>query len=29
MYQAGWHMSNNLIVPENITNLPLPPNHPN
>ncbi|WP_081858562.1 IS630 family transposase [Pseudorhizobium pelagicum] len=22
--QAGWHMSNNLVVPENITILPLP-----
>ncbi|PDT42081.1 IS630 family transposase [Sinorhizobium fredii] len=26
--QAGWHMSNNLIVPENITILPLPPKSP-
>lgn len=24
MDQAGWHMSNNLIVPKNITILPLP-----
>ncbi len=23
--QAGWHMSNNLVVPANITILPLPP----
>ena len=28
MDQAGWHMSNNLIVPENITILPLPPKSP-
>jgi transposase len=26
--QAGWHMSNNLVVPENITILPLPPKSP-
>ncbi|WP_341487807.1 IS630 family transposase [Pararhizobium sp. A13] len=25
MDQAGWHMSNNLVVPDNITILPLPP----
>ena len=28
MDQAGWHMSNNLSVPENITILPLPPKSP-
>ncbi|RWY68528.1 hypothetical protein EHI46_24205 [Rhizobium leguminosarum] len=28
MDQAGWHMSNNLVVPENITVLPLPPKSP-
>lgn len=28
MDQAGWHMSNNLIVPENISILPLPPKSP-
>ncbi|WP_246299933.1 transposase [Sinorhizobium psoraleae] len=28
MDQAGWHMSNNLMVPENITILPLPPKSP-
>ena len=28
MDQAGWHMSNNLLVPENITILPLPPKSP-
>lgn len=28
MDQAGWHMSNNLIVPQNITILPLPPKSP-
>jgi transposase len=28
MDQAGWHMSNNLAVPENITILPLPPKSP-
>lgn len=26
--QAGWHMSNNLMVPDNITILPLPPKSP-
>ncbi len=26
--QAGWHMSNTLLVPENITILPLPPKSP-
>jgi transposase len=26
--QAGWHMSNHLVVPENITILPLPPKSP-
>ncbi len=26
--QAGWHMSNNLVAPENITLLPLPPRSP-
>lgn len=26
--QAGWHMSNALVVPENITFLPLPPRSP-
>ncbi|QXZ81642.1 transposase (plasmid) [Rhizobium sp. L51/94] len=25
MHQAGWHMSNNLVVSENITILSLPP----
>jgi transposase len=28
MDQAGWHMSNNLLVPGNITILPLPPKLP-
>ncbi|BCH12891.1 hypothetical protein MesoLj131c_71490 (plasmid) [Mesorhizobium sp. 131-3-5] len=28
MDQAGWHMSNNLVVPTNITILPLPPKSP-
>jgi transposase len=28
MDQAGWHMSNHLVVPENITILPLPPKSP-
>lgn len=28
MDQAGWHMSNNLAVPGNITILPLPPKSP-
>lgn len=28
MDQAGWHMSNTLVVPENITILPLPPKSP-
>ena len=28
MDQAGWHMSNKLVVPENITILPLPPKCP-
>lgn len=28
MDQAGWHMSHNLVVPENITILPLPPKSP-
>lgn len=28
MDQAGWHMSNNLVVPGNITILPLPPKSP-
>jgi transposase len=28
MDQAGWHMSNNLVVPENITILPPPPKSP-
>jgi transposase len=28
MDQAGWHMSNNLVVPRNITILPLPPKSP-
>ncbi|NTF83002.1 IS630 family transposase [Agrobacterium rhizogenes] len=28
MDQAGWHMSKNLVVPENITILPLPPKSP-
>jgi hypothetical protein len=27
--QAGWHMSNNLIVPENITTCRCRQNHPN
>lgn len=26
--QAGWHMSNTPVVPENITILPLPPKSP-
>jgi hypothetical protein len=26
--QAGWHMSNHLVVPANITLLPLPPRSP-
>ncbi|MEK0189006.1 IS630 family transposase [Microcoleus anatoxicus PTRS2] len=28
MDQAGWHMSNNLVVPANISILPLPPKSP-
>ena len=28
MDQADWHMSNQLVVPENITILPLPPKSP-
>lgn len=28
MDQAGWHLSKNLIVPGNITILPLPPRSP-
>ena len=28
MDQAGWHMSNNLVLPENITILPIPPKSP-
>ena len=28
MDQAGWHMSNTLVVPDNITILPLPPKWP-
>ncbi|MHC2543321.1 hypothetical protein ACVINY_004033 [Sinorhizobium meliloti] len=28
MDQAGWHVSNNLVVPENITILPLSPKSP-
>jgi hypothetical protein len=28
MDQAGWHISNNHIVPETITILPLPPKSP-
>ncbi|BCH67832.1 transposase (plasmid) [Agrobacterium vitis] len=28
MDQAGWHMSNTLVVPDNITILPLPPKSP-
>ena len=28
MDQAGWHMANNLMVPENVTILPLPPKSP-
>lgn len=28
MDQAGWHLSANLIVPENISILPLPPRSP-
>ena len=28
MDQAGWHMSSKLVVPENITILPLPPKSP-
>lgn len=28
MDQAGWHMSNHLVVPGNITILPLPPKSP-
>lgn len=28
MDQAGWHMSNTLVVPENLTILPLPPKSP-
>ena len=28
MDQAGWHMSNNLVVPKNITILTLPPKSP-
>lgn len=26
--QAGWHLSNRLVVPDNITLLPLPPRSP-
>jgi transposase len=26
--QAGWHLSNDLVVPDNITLLPLPPRSP-
>ena len=26
--QAGWHMSNNLVVPANISIMPLPPKSP-
>jgi transposase len=26
--QAGWHMSKALVVPDNITLLPLPPRSP-
>jgi len=26
--QAGWHMSNKLIIPDNITLMPLPPRSP-
>lgn len=26
--QAGWHLSNHLIIPDNITVLPLPPRSP-
>jgi transposase len=26
--QAGWHLSNHLVIPENITLLPLPPKSP-
>lgn len=28
MDQAGWHMSNNLVVPANISIMPLPPKSP-
>jgi putative transposase len=28
LYQAGWHMSNRLALPPNITLLPLPPKCP-
>jgi len=28
MDQAGWHMSNNLTIPRNISILPLPPKSP-
>ncbi len=28
MDQAGWHLSNKLVVPANITILPLPPKSP-
>ena len=28
MDQAGWHMSNNLVIPGNISILPLPPKSP-
>ena len=28
MDQAGWHLSANLVVPENISILPLPPRSP-
>jgi len=28
MNQTGWHMSNNLVVPENITIVPPPPKSP-
>ena len=28
LYQAAWHLSNDLIIPPNITILPLPPKCP-
>ena len=28
MDQAGWHMTGKLEVPENISNVPLPPKYP-